>query len=68
MLTELNQGDDDPDEPELITDPIIKRYANRLHALTWELIEETEALSAQPGAAKATNRFTEDTARAANLC
>ncbi|WP_461115981.1 hypothetical protein [Spirosoma jeollabukense] len=41
MLIALDQTDESP-EPERITDPIIRRYANRLHMLTWELIAETE--------------------------
>lgn len=42
MLIDLDQGDGDSDESELITDPVIKRYATKLHQLTWELIQETE--------------------------
>lgn len=42
MLIDLDRQDDDSDESELITDPVIKRYAHRLHLLTWELIQETE--------------------------
>jgi len=42
MLIDLDQQDGDSDESELITDPVIKRYANQLHQLTWALIQETE--------------------------
>ncbi|SFF25775.1 hypothetical protein [Spirosoma endophyticum] len=41
MLIDLDQTDDSPD-PERITDPMIRRYAYRLHLLTMELCAETE--------------------------
>ena len=41
MRTAIDETDE-PDEPELITDPIIKHYGHRLYLLTLELIAETE--------------------------
>ena len=41
MRTDIDETDE-PDGPELITDPIIKHYGHRLHLLTLELIAETE--------------------------
>lgn len=42
MLTDIDMGDDEGDLPELINDPVIKRYGTKIHELLWELIQETE--------------------------
>lgn len=44
----VDLDNDESHEPERITDPIIKRYAHRLHMMTWELITETEHYDLNP--------------------
>lgn len=42
MHVDLDNENDESGEPELITDPIIRRYRHRIHLLTMELIGETQ--------------------------
>ncbi|QIP12236.1 hypothetical protein G8759_06135 [Spirosoma aureum] len=41
MQINIDPADDAPG-PQPIIDPMIKRFATKLHELTWELVQETE--------------------------
>lgn len=48
MFIDLDQEDEESSQPELITDPIVKKYGHRLHLLTQELLAETAAYTLNP--------------------